>query len=75
MRIDAFRTAEDFKSDMDLWISRFREAEPIHKEQPVLIPGDPERLMEMERKEKGIPVLDVVREDLKSVADKFNIKF
>ncbi|MFN6375567.1 MAG: Ldh family oxidoreductase [Chitinophagia bacterium] len=75
MRIDAFRTAEDFKRDMDLWISRFREAEPIHKEQPVLIPGDPERLMEMERKEKGIPVLDVVREDLKSVADKFNIKF
>lgn len=75
MRIDAFRTANDFKRDMDLWISRFRQAEPIHKEQPVLIPGDPERLMEIERKDKGIPLLDIVREDLQSVADKFNIKF
>jgi hypothetical protein len=29
MRIDAFRTAEQFKADMDKWIERFRSAEPI----------------------------------------------
>jgi L-2-hydroxycarboxylate dehydrogenase (NAD+) len=75
MRIDAFRPAEEFKKDMDLWISRFRKAEPISKDQPVLIPGDPERWMEDERRMNGIPILDQVKNDLKAVADKFNIKF
>lgn len=75
MRIDAFRPAEEFKRDMDLWISRFRKAEPISPDQPVLIPGDPERWMEIERRKNGIPILDVVKHDLKTVADKFNIKF
>lgn len=30
MRIDAFRTAEDFKMHMDQWIQRFRNTTPIH---------------------------------------------
>ena len=75
MRVDAFRPAEEFKRDMDLWITRFRKAEPISQDQPVLIPGDPERWMEIDRRNNGIPVLDVVLQDLKAVADKFNIKF
>jgi L-2-hydroxycarboxylate dehydrogenase (NAD+) len=75
MRVDAFRPAEEFKRDMDLWITRFRKAEPISQDQPVLIPGDPERWMEIDRRNNGLPVLDVVLQDLKAVADKFNIKF
>ena len=75
MRIDAFRTAEDFKKDMDLWISRFRQAEPIDASQPVLIPGDPERIMEVDRKQHGIPLLQVVLDDLQAIAAKFNINF
>jgi LDH2 family malate/lactate/ureidoglycolate dehydrogenase len=75
MRIDAFRTAEAFKRDMDLWISRFRQAVPIKADRPVIIPGDPERLMALKRKVEGIPLLPVVLEDLQSVADKFKIKF
>lgn len=75
MRIDAFRKPEDFKRDMDLWIRRFRSAEPISSDQPVLIPGDPEREMEKERMLKGVPLLEVVLDDLLSIAQKFNIKF
>ena len=75
MRVDAFRKAEDFKRDMDLWITRFRQAEPIDQSQPVLIPGDPERIMEADRKEHGIPLLEVVLDDLHSIAAKFNINF
>jgi L-2-hydroxycarboxylate dehydrogenase (NAD+) len=75
MRIDAFRTAEDFKRDMDLWITRFRQAEPIDPSQPVLIPGDPERIMEVDRKQHGIPLLQVVLDDLHAIAAKFNINF
>jgi L-2-hydroxycarboxylate dehydrogenase (NAD+) len=75
MRIDAFRKGEDFKRDMDLWIRRFRAAEPIAADQPVLIPGDPEREMEEQRLVNGIPLLEVVWQDLLLIAEKFNIKF
>jgi len=75
MRIDAFRKSEDFKRDMDLWIRRFRNAAPISPDQPVLVPGDPERMTEKERMANGIPLLDVVWEDLLTIAEKFNIKF
>lgn len=75
MRIDAFRKSADFKSDMDLWIRRFRSAVPIDAAQPVVIPGDPERQMEKERLQNGVPLLEVVWEDLNAIAKKFNIKF
>ena len=75
MRIDAFRAASAFKKDMDLWISRFRQAAPVNADIPVVIPGDPERLMSVKRMKEGIPLLPVVLEDLQSLADKFNIKF
>ena len=75
MRIDAFRPAEDFKKHMDLWIQRFRSARPVDESQPVLIPGDPERWMEKERKENGIPLLPAVVEDLGRLASKLGIAF
>ena len=74
MRIDAFRPADEFKQHMDNWISRFKSAEPIEGEERVLIPGEPETEMEIERKEKGIPLLPPVIKDLKTLADKFGIK-
>ena len=75
MRIDAFRDANDFKNDMDLWIRRFKEAKPISSNQPVLIPGEPEFEMQEKRSAEGIPLLEMVWDDLMLTADKFNIKF
>lgn len=72
MRIDAFRPAEDFKTHMDNWISRFRDTKAVAGKK-VLIPGDPEREMEAQRKEKGIPLNINVVKDLKTVGQKFNI--
>ena len=74
MRIDAFRKSEDFKRDMDLWIRRFRNANPINENQPVLIPGDPERVCRAYREKNGIPLVESVWIDLQSIAQKFNIK-
>lgn len=74
MRIDAFREAEEFKQHMDQWIQRFRSSVPVDPQQPVLIPGDPEREMEAERMQKGIPLLDAVWKDLKEVGDRFGVK-
>jgi LDH2 family malate/lactate/ureidoglycolate dehydrogenase len=71
MRIDAFRPAEEFKGHMDQWISRFRQATPIHPDQPVLVPGDPEREFEAIRMKEGIPVVDSVVQDLTQLAGRF----
>lgn len=73
MRIDAFRPAEEFKQHMDNWINRFRNAKPAPGYDRVLIPGDPEREYEAERKEKGIPIVSSVVEDLKTVGSRFGI--
>ena len=73
MRIDAFRTAEAFKKDMDNWIQRFRNAKTIDGYEKVLIPGDPERLFEEQRMQEGIPLLGTVAEDLAKVGQKFNL--
>jgi len=75
MRIDAFRPAEEFKQHMDNWINRFRNATPAPGYERVLIPGDPEREYEAERKIKGIPIVAPVVEDLIAVGDRFGIKF
>jgi LDH2 family malate/lactate/ureidoglycolate dehydrogenase len=74
MRIDAFRKKEDFKKDMDQWIRRFRQAKPIDENYPVLIPGDPEREMELVRRNEEIPLLAIVWEDIVAVAEKLKIK-
>jgi LDH2 family malate/lactate/ureidoglycolate dehydrogenase len=74
MRVDAFRTADDFKTHMDKWIQRFRSAATVEGQEQVLIPGDPEREMESERLERGIPLLHSVIEDLKYLGDKFVIE-
>lgn len=74
MRIDAFRPAEEFQKDMDRWIKRFRSAEAVDGKQ-VLIPGDPERELEIERKLQGIPLLEPVVEDLRSLSTRFHLDF
>ena len=74
MRIDAFRTAEDFKQDMDQWIQAFKNAAPINETERVIIPGEPEIAMEIERRKHGIPLGNTVVEDLKKLGDKFEIQ-
>lgn len=73
MRIDAFRPADDFKKHMDNWIGRFRSAKTIAGQEKVIIPGDPEREMEIERMQNGIPLLDAVIKDLTELGLKFNV--
>ena len=74
MRIDAFRPADEFKSNMDQWIHRFKTATPIAGKERVIIPGEPETEMEIERTKNGIPLLESVVEDLKKLGDRFGIE-
>ncbi|MGN6567289.1 MAG: Ldh family oxidoreductase [Flavipsychrobacter sp.] len=73
MRVDAFRPADEFKQHMDNWIRRFRNAKPVAGQERVLIPGDPEREMEIIRMQEGIPVVDSVVDDLRKVAEQLHI--
>jgi LDH2 family malate/lactate/ureidoglycolate dehydrogenase len=73
MRIDAFRPADEFKKAMDHWIQGFRNAKTISGEEKVLVPGDPEREFETDRKKNGIPLLEQVIEDLQSLSEKFGL--
>ncbi len=75
MRIDAFRPAADFKLHMDNWIQRFRSAKTIESEPTVIIPGEPEAAMEIERMANGIPLLDAVVNDLEILSKKFDTQF
>jgi LDH2 family malate/lactate/ureidoglycolate dehydrogenase len=75
IRVDAFRPASEFKEHMDKWITRFRNAKPVAGQSHVLIPGDPEREIEKQRRKKGIPLNPKVEEDLKEVAKKFSVQF
>ena len=75
MRIDAFRTADDFKKNMDKWIQRFSSAKTITGQEKVIIPGEPERAMEKERMENGIVLLQPVVDDLRALSEKLSLKF
>jgi L-2-hydroxycarboxylate dehydrogenase (NAD+) len=73
MRIDAFRPAADFKSNMDLWLNRFRNATPAKGHDQVYVAGDIERKIEKERMQNGIPIVQAVQHDLSGLAEKMNL--
>jgi LDH2 family malate/lactate/ureidoglycolate dehydrogenase len=75
LRIDAFRPASEFKTHMDIWIKRFRNAATINETNKVIIPGDPERRMDQLRRKEGIPLLDTVVKDLQSLSEQYQVKF
>jgi L-2-hydroxycarboxylate dehydrogenase (NAD+) len=75
MRIDGFRTAEEFKKNMDQWLQRFRSAKTVADQPRVLVPGDTEREMEAVRLADGIPLLDIVVDDLTQVGSKLEVTF
>lgn len=75
MRVDAFRSEEAFRADMDRWIRRFRSAQTVEGQEKVLIPGDPEREMEAIRLVNGIPLPSSIIEDLQRTGAAFGIEW
>ncbi|HMP93816.1 MAG TPA: Ldh family oxidoreductase, partial [Phnomibacter sp.] len=73
MRIDGFRPAAEFKAHMDRWIERFKTSTPAHPSQPVLVPGDPERDMEAQRRGGGIPLGEAVVDGLQNLATELGL--
>lgn len=74
MRVDAFRPKETYYTHIDNWIQRFKEAVPVDPAQPVLIPGEPEYLIKLERIKEGIPLNEQVLLDLRQLASKYHVE-
>jgi LDH2 family malate/lactate/ureidoglycolate dehydrogenase len=70
MRVDGFRPVDEFKSHLDNWVERFKNASTINPEQKVIIPGEPELEAYADRIRNGIPIVDAVADDLNEVAKK-----
>jgi LDH2 family malate/lactate/ureidoglycolate dehydrogenase len=70
-----FGDASSFGSRMDTLIDTLHATPPMAAERPVLIAGDPERLMLAERTTMGIPLTRAVFEDLRAVAGSSRVAF
>jgi LDH2 family malate/lactate/ureidoglycolate dehydrogenase len=73
MRVDGFRPVDEFKADLDNWISRFKSASTINPNQKVIIPGEPEFEAAIERRENGIPLVHEVVNELNMLAKKLGL--
>ncbi|HET7208946.1 MAG TPA: Ldh family oxidoreductase [Terriglobales bacterium] len=75
MRIDGFVEPETFKAQVDDYIRVFRGTKPAPGTNGPLIPGDPERKAEQLRREKGVPLIPAVIEELRDVSAKTGVPF
>src|SRR4029077_9385678 len=65
MRIDGFVEPDAFKTQVDGYIRVFPGTQPAPGTSGPLIPGDPERQAEQERRKKGVPLVSAVIEELR----------
>src|SRR5258707_13114590 len=75
MQIDGFIDRDSFKRQIDDYIRTFRATKPTPGTNGPLIPGDPEREAEVHRRNKGIPLVMPVVEELRDIAKQTGIPF
>lgn len=74
MDVDGFIETAEFKRRMDQWIRRFKDAKPIDPQHTVIIPGSPEATLFKDRQISGIPLIDKVCNDLKTLAIHYHLE-
>jgi LDH2 family malate/lactate/ureidoglycolate dehydrogenase len=75
MRIDGFLDPDEFRRQIDDVIRTLRATRPAPGTSGPLIPGDPERQAEVERRRDGIPLVAAVVDDLRDVSRHTGIPF
>ncbi len=58
-----------FESEIDATIAHVKASPPMNPDEPVLVPGDPERAMIAERTAEGIPIDDETWREILSAAE------
>ena len=72
---EAFRTKGSFDSHLDALMGWMREAPPRDENKPVLVFGDPEHGTRKVRVLKGIPLSNVLVQELREVVDDVRASF
>jgi LDH2 family malate/lactate/ureidoglycolate dehydrogenase len=67
--INAFRPFDDYAASVDEMLGDLRSMEPIHGQERVMVPGDPEAIAYADRIERGVPVHPVVLAELRELAE------
>jgi LDH2 family malate/lactate/ureidoglycolate dehydrogenase len=75
LRIDGFIDPDAFKRQIDEWVRTFRATKPAPGTPGVVIPGDPERLAEAERRVTGVPLSLAVVTDLRDISARTGVPF
>jgi LDH2 family malate/lactate/ureidoglycolate dehydrogenase len=75
IRIDRFRPAAEFKADMDAMIREVKAAPLAKGFDRIMVAGEPEALIEAERREKGVPLSDAVVADLTKLGAMVGVPF
>lgn len=73
IRVDAFRSADQYFRAIDRWIKRFKSCDPVDESQPVLVPGEPELRAHEMRLSTGIPLTKAVAGQLAVLADRWSL--
>ena len=74
-QIAGFIDPDEFKHQIDHWIRVFRNTKPAPGTDGPIIPGDPEREEESIRRKQGIPLIEPVINDLRSVSAEVGVPF
>jgi len=75
LRIDAFIDPGEFKRQINAMVRTLRATKPAPGTNGPLIPGDPERIAEAERRRAGVPLLPAVVAELRDISRQTGIAF
>jgi L-2-hydroxycarboxylate dehydrogenase (NAD+) len=75
IRIDAFRSVDEFKRDMDRLIQELKSTPPIAGQDRVYVAGEIEFETAEERSERGIPLLPSVLQGLRDVSEQLGVPY
>lgn len=75
MRLDGFIDPAEFKRQIDDYRRTMTATPPTPGHEAVLLPGDPERLAEADRRQNGVPLVLPVVEELRDIARKTGLAF
>jgi L-2-hydroxycarboxylate dehydrogenase (NAD+) len=75
LRIDYFRSPEEFKRDMDDMIRRLKDSAKAEGQSRIFIHGEKEFELEERYRREGIPLYHKVYDDLKSIGGEVGVPF
>ena len=73
VNIEAFQPVAVFKFQMKALVDRVRTEPRLDLETPILVPGDPEKAIAVERAAKGIPISRELRSSFDQLAQRYRV--